>query len=93
MEYYELSLKIRKNVSGKEHIETATCYNNIGLIYDDIGDYNKALEYIKESLNIRKKLLGEKHWATAASYNNIGSIYNNMGDYSILNMVCIMNNI
>ena len=33
----------------------ATLYNNMGSIYDRMGNYNKALEYYGLSLNIRKK--------------------------------------
>ena len=32
LEYFELSLNIRKKILGEEHLDTATSYNNIGLI-------------------------------------------------------------
>ena len=55
LEYYELSLKIRKKILGEEHPDTAVSYNNIGNSYYNIGDYKKALEYLELSLKIRKK--------------------------------------
>jgi tetratricopeptide (TPR) repeat protein len=60
---------------------TASSYNNIGSVYNNKGDYDKANEYHQQSLAIRLKTLGEGHPHTAISYNNIGSVYNNKGDY------------
>ncbi len=38
LENYELSLKISLNVLGRNHPDTATSYNNIGLVYSDLGN-------------------------------------------------------
>ncbi|MDR1565102.1 MAG: tetratricopeptide repeat protein [Oscillospiraceae bacterium] len=42
-EYYFKALAIREKVFGTEHIDTATIYNNIGNVYDYMGDHDKAL--------------------------------------------------
>ena len=36
-------------------------YNNLGIVYEKLGDNDKALEYFKQALNIREKLLGKDH--------------------------------
>ena len=59
----------------------AQCYNNIALLYEKQGEYEKALEYYKKALNIRKEKLGKEHPDTATIYNNIAVIYHNQGKY------------
>jgi len=66
---------------GKEHKDTASSYNNIGLVYHKLGDYGKALEYHQKALAICEKLFGTEHPITAKSYNNIGAVYDAQGDY------------
>ncbi|CAF3163550.1 unnamed protein product [Rotaria sp. Silwood2] len=58
-------------------------YNlQLGRVYDNMGEYSKALSSYEQSLEIRKIALPPNHPDLAASYNNIGLVYNNMGDYS-----------
>ena len=59
----------------------AISYNNIGSVYDNQGDYPKALEYHLKALAIREKALGQDHPDVAMSYNNIGIVYSYQGDY------------
>ncbi|MBR4870552.1 MAG: tetratricopeptide repeat protein [Alistipes sp.] len=74
-------IELREALYGVEHSETATLYNNIGVIYTHLAVYDKALEYYLKALEIRKKVLGEEHSDTATSYNNIGRVYSDLGDY------------
>lgn len=85
--YYEESIevnlrfiKLSEQTNGQNET-TAMSYNNIGAIYDDLGDYDKALEFHNKALEIRKDVLEENHPDTAASYNNIGIVYDELGDY------------
>jgi tetratricopeptide (TPR) repeat protein len=39
----------------------ATLYSNIGLVYDDKGDYSTALDYYQKSLDIFKRILPAEH--------------------------------
>jgi serine phosphatase RsbU (regulator of sigma subunit)/Tfp pilus assembly protein PilF len=57
----------------------AKAYNNMGVIYESEGNYEKALENYVASLNIKKKI-GDKH-GMANSYGNIGNVYDGKGDY------------
>ena len=58
----------------------AITYNNIGGIYNELGDINKALEYFFLSLELREEI-GHKR-GMAESYNNIGLIYKGQGEFS-----------
>lgn len=85
--YYEEALEVNlrfirlSEQTNGQNETTATSYNNIGIVYANLGDYDKALEYYFKALEIYKVVLGEKHSDTASSYNNIGLVYDNLGDY------------
>ncbi|MBQ2303223.1 MAG: tetratricopeptide repeat protein [Bacteroidales bacterium] len=86
--YYEEALEVdlrfirlSEATNGQNDI-TAGAYNNIGIVYDNLGDYDKALEYYFKALEIKKAVLGENNADTAGSYNNIGLVYKNLGDYN-----------
>lgn len=85
--YYEESIEVNlrfirlsEETNGQNGL-TAGSYGNIGLVYRNLGEYNKALDYYFKALEIRKDVLGEKHPNTAGSYGNIGVVYHNLEDY------------
>ena len=68
-------------VDEKESVRFARLYHRIGWSYDDLGDYNKALEYYEKALRIKESKLGEDDTDTATTYNNIALVYYAKGDY------------
>ncbi len=63
-----------------KQIPKSTPLNNIGLIYQEMGLYEKALEYHRQALEIRlsdPNLLAQ----AATSYNNIGICYYHLKNY------------
>ena len=64
-----------------QDIKFGTLCNAIGLIYDELADYDKALGYYEKALHIHEKVLGTEHRNTAATYNNIAIVYKATGDY------------
>ena len=83
---YDLALKYCNKAlhiaeANNDSIYVAVSYNNIGSVYNDKGEYDKALEFHNKALTIRKAKLGEEHPDVAGSYNNIGSVYYMKGDY------------
>ena len=55
----------------------ATTLNNIGLVYDRMGQRDKALEYYNKALPISEEV-GDRG-GLATTLNNIGLVYNKMG--------------
>ena len=80
-ELYKKALEIRERILGEEHPDTATSYNNLGVVYARQGEYKKAEELYKKALEIRERILGEEHPDTATSYNNLGVVYARQGEY------------
>ena len=55
--------------------------NNMANVYDDKGDYDKALEMYEKCLEGRMKALGEAHPSTLSTIDNMANVYYNKGDY------------
>lgn len=53
----------------------ATSYSNIGVVWDNKGEYDKALDFYQKCLVIRLKSLGAEHPSVAISYFNHGQCY------------------
>ena len=81
IEVYNRLIKMCEEFYGKEHPNTASSYNNIGLAYAHLGYYDKAVKYYRQAMNIREKVLGKEHPDTADSYNNLGIVYADISDY------------
>ena len=81
-EYHEKALIIRKKIFGEEHADVATSYNNLGIVYRNLGQYNEAKEHYEKAVIIRKKIFGEEHAAVATTYNNLGIVYQDLGQYN-----------
>ncbi len=70
---------LRNNAEKWEMNRTiAQCLNNIGYVYDEMGETLKALDYYNQGLRIREQT-GDKH-GIAESLNNIALIYEHLGD-------------
>jgi tetratricopeptide (TPR) repeat protein len=78
----EKALEAAKRARGPEHPETAAALNNLGFLFEKIGDYDKAEPLYQEALRIRQKALGLEHHDTATSLNNLASLYQDMGEYT-----------
>ena len=65
------ALEIDQKVYGKDSIQVATIYSNLGLIYSALNQTEKALDYNKRSLKIRENYYGKKHFRTLVSKNNV----------------------
>jgi tetratricopeptide (TPR) repeat protein len=74
------ALKIRQQLFGEQHPDTALSIYNVGKTYVELGDYKKALDYQLRALEIQKKLLGEHHPDTANSLGSAGCSYLLLGN-------------
>jgi tetratricopeptide (TPR) repeat protein len=51
-------------------------------VYDETGEYSKALSDYEEALKIQQQSLAPNHPDLVSSYGNIGLVYYNMHEYS-----------
>ncbi|MCW3084783.1 MAG: hypothetical protein JWP12_2149 [Bacteroidetes bacterium] len=75
---YAKSFDLATKTHNKEKL--AKTLNNIGLVYDDRADYQKALGYYLKALKLSEEAGGNK-WQLASTLNNVGLIYKNLNQY------------
>mgnify|MGYP001801204026 FL=1 len=59
----------------------ARSHNNIGIVYKQKGDHEKALDYFEKSLSIWLKALGANHPEIATCYGSIANVCKAKGEY------------
>jgi len=76
---YEVLLEKSTKKDEKAHL-----YHMFGMIKNEQGKYEEAVEFYEKSIKINKKILSSSHLDLAASYTGIGFAYRNMKkkDYS-----------
>ena len=62
-----------KNISGGA--EAATTYNNLGMIYISMGQFDQALLSLQKTLELRTKIYGDRSLEVANSWNNLSELY------------------
>lgn len=63
------------SLHGKDSAEVATTYNNMAGVYNEQGEYNKALVYYEKSYHILKIRLGKDHASTKDVQKNIDIVH------------------
>merc|ERR1711988_1839488 len=62
-------------------LTVAACYNNLGEVAKNQGEYEEAKAYYHKALKIRVSKLGEDHVDVATSYNNLGNVAYHQGEH------------
>lgn len=77
----EKSLAISEWVFGVNHNITGTSLNNLGAMYQTIGEFEKALPLYQRALSIAEKTVGYDHHTTNTRLSNLAFLYEAMGEY------------
>ena len=75
------ALDILKMRYGEENDYAATIYGDVGMMYFELYQFDKALELLKKGLEIKSKLYEEDDLNMASSYNNLAEVYDKLADY------------
>lgn len=83
LDRYRQTLVIYKPIKDGKHINVALLYNNIGVAFDYLAQYDSAFFYKKKSLDLQIELNNgnDRTQDIGELYNAIGVTYDNMGDY------------
>ncbi len=56
-------------------------YNLLGLVYNELGEYGKAIEYHNKALSLNEETVPLEIQAKATSMNNMGLVYQNLNKH------------
>ena len=76
------SLKIRREVLGDKHPDTAMSINYLAGVYYQQAQYAKAEPLFLENVKIYREVSGNKHPDTATSINNLARLYSAQAQYA-----------
>ncbi|MBA3665759.1 MAG: tetratricopeptide repeat protein [Bacteroidetes bacterium] len=77
LQYSYSALELAQSINYKKGI--ANAYNNLGNLYTNQDNYNKAYDFYSKSLGLRKEIDDKR--GIAASLNNIAGLYNVQKDF------------
>ncbi|WP_161634459.1 tetratricopeptide repeat protein, partial [Aquimarina pacifica] len=69
------AIEVCKKYLSKNNVEEANAYDNIGMYYEEISDYNNALLYFNKALTTKKQIAEIEYSEIAKSYSNLALIY------------------
>ena len=75
-EYLQKALQIQREIGDKNG--EATCYANLGNVFQSLGEYVKAEKYLQKALKIQREI-GDKK-GEAVSYGNLGNVLFYIGE-------------
>lgn len=81
LQYCQRALRHSIEQAGENTIRTAVCYENIGIMYKAMEQFDRALEFFHKALSIQYRINGQQHEEVADIYIFIGTVYENKGDY------------
>ena len=73
------ALAIREKVLGPDHLDVVSSLNNLGKLYVDQGQYEKAEPLCKRALATSEKVLGPDHADVAVLLKNMAEVYRKTG--------------
>ncbi len=65
-----------------EYQDLLSVQHNLGVLYQEGGEYVKAKDIIEQCLGSRLAALGKSHQLTLGTMNNLAALCHKMGDYS-----------
>jgi tetratricopeptide (TPR) repeat protein len=69
------------SILGENHPDTLESMNNLALLYDNQGQYDKACPLYIQCLKKRKSTLSENHPHIISSMHNLAVLYDKQGKY------------
>jgi tetratricopeptide (TPR) repeat protein len=72
-------LKSRQGALGMRHPKTIWAYNDLGLVYRELGRLSEAETLLVEVVKLQEETLGKRHRDTINTYGNLAVIYRAMG--------------
>ncbi|CAB4023367.1 Nephrocystin-3 [Paramuricea clavata] len=73
VEFHNMNLQISRGFDAQNY--ECSILNDLGLLYQKMGDYEQAKDYHQQALAIKEKQLSPDNVNVALSYSNLGTVY------------------
>jgi tetratricopeptide (TPR) repeat protein/transcriptional regulator with XRE-family HTH domain len=80
--YFVRVLELREHLSQSDHPDIGESWNNLGVLYEVLGELETAKKYHKQAIAFNERVHATVHPITAASYNNLGKVYLQQHQYN-----------
>jgi tetratricopeptide (TPR) repeat protein len=80
-EWNTKALALYLKQQGEDSPDVALLRNNLGTVWQALGEYDKAIKYYELALARGLKTFGEDHPKVALRRNNLGSAWDSLGEY------------
>ena len=71
LKYYNRALNIQIVLNGEDHLCVGEIFNNIGVVYADLGIHDEAEQYFNKAYRISVKQRGMSHPKTKQILENV----------------------
>ena len=78
------TLKIREQVLGPNHPDTAKSLNTLAALYAELYKEEEALPLAERALETREQVLGPNHLDTAESLDTLANLYEYLGRWNVI---------
>lgn len=78
-----LTLLEQLNESNDVKKYKAFIFNNLGIVFDELEEFDQAIEYFKQALDIKKTLKGNYEGSIGRTINNLIKVYRRSGNYEL----------
>jgi tetratricopeptide (TPR) repeat protein len=79
---YRRALPLAEVSLGPDHLEVATCLNNLAVLYKYTAQFGQATRLYRRALAITQQAVGLDHPDVAAIYHNLGGLEHACGRYA-----------
>ncbi len=76
------ALDVLKRLHGEDSEQVANQYNELGVVYNDIGKFQEAIDYHERAVKTYRMLDGQISTRVAKSYRYLGHVYRSEGQYA-----------
>lgn len=81
IEFAKIELEFSRSECGEESQEVSSLYNNLGLLYGELKEFDKARDYYQKSLDIKERLCFGDNTEKLITLQNIALTYYDEGEY------------
>jgi len=78
---FNYTLELTRKKDGNNSIENIYPLSYLGLVYQDLGDYDNAIKNQKEVLRLSIENFGSEHYYCGTAYQNLAEAYNHKYEY------------